>query len=284
MLRLFVLVCALLVVVPAPAAGPRARSANSLERAKKQFDRLRYREALPLLLKAVDDPAVSIDERREALALLGTVQVILDDEPGARASFSRLLREDPDHRLEPNLSPKILDVFEAVRRELSPPLQVRILQAPTVVETGPTGIAAETVVQQQGEGAITVLLELRERHEKGFTAVPMQSLEGGRYRCDLGLRPVAGQAARQVEYRLHVVGPDGKDLALGGDEASPGMLDVAPSPAPATVASEGTLPWPWVGAGVGLLVVAAGVAVTTAVMLNLPPAETPSSLGTYTLE
>ena len=69
-------------------------------------------------------------ERLEILTLLGRCQIAEGQRARAEDSFVELLELAPNTELNPNESPKILEVFEAVKRRLYPPDYVKLSPRP----------------------------------------------------------------------------------------------------------------------------------------------------------
>lgn len=132
-----------LVLVVCLLSGSALADGAMLERARRLYADLRYDEAAALLEGALDEGALSGDERREALLLAGIVEVIRGNDAGARTHFRTLLEEAPGTTLPSGLSPKITRVFEEVKELVAaePPPDPPLLEPPS--STSEEAAAAE---------------------------------------------------------------------------------------------------------------------------------------------
>lgn len=103
-----------------------------LEEGRRLYDGLRFSEAISQLLVARAVPNASVAERVETLDLLGRSLIAEGRLPEAEEAFTALLTLAPSTELDPSLSPKILEVFTAVKVRLYPEgyVLLRPLSAP----------------------------------------------------------------------------------------------------------------------------------------------------------
>lgn len=86
-----------------------------LQKAEQAYQQAQYREVLPALARALSRPLPKHEQLR-AFELMAFIHGAFDDEPAAIEAFRRALGVDPNLRLEPNASPKLIALYsEAVR-------------------------------------------------------------------------------------------------------------------------------------------------------------------------
>lgn len=118
------LICACLVALPAAAENP------YLSKARTLYAALQFTEAREQLEIARQVPSNDPTERLEVLALLAFCDVAEGRGAQAVASFEQLLALDPNWRPDPDVSPKILEVFDRARAHLFAPGFVRAEEQP----------------------------------------------------------------------------------------------------------------------------------------------------------
>lgn len=124
---------------PLPAQVPAASAELVLDQGKRQFDALQYDQAVPTfdrLIQAltaggqIQKPDVLV----QAYALRARARFALGDQPGAEQDFSALLLVDPSFALPAGVSPRVVAVFDAVKKvtvgqasiSMTPPGDVQI--------------------------------------------------------------------------------------------------------------------------------------------------------------
>ncbi|MCK6550942.1 hypothetical protein L6R52_34210 [Myxococcota bacterium] len=128
-LRAGIVLCALVAPISATATAfaqdaPGEDPASAVKIARAAFEYRDFQRVVDLLRPWVHPPRISdralmIDARR----LLGVAFHVLGDITASREEFGQLLLQDPRHELDPfTVPPKVIETFEAVRREMKPAL------------------------------------------------------------------------------------------------------------------------------------------------------------------
>jgi tetratricopeptide (TPR) repeat protein len=148
---------------PLPAQVPAASAELVLDQGKRLFDALQYDQAVPTfdrLIQAltaggqIQKPDVLV----QAYALRARARFALGDQPGAEQDFSALLLVDPSYALPAGVSPRVVAVFDAVKKvtvgqatmSMTPPGDVQIDGRPYALTAD-----AKTVDLPAGEHTVT---------------------------------------------------------------------------------------------------------------------------------
>lgn len=119
-----------------------AQAANPyLDEAKVLARELKFTEAIALLRVARQVPNLDRTQRIEVLELLAKCHVAEGERPAAEAAFSELLSVEPEHEIDRETSPKIIEVFDEVKRRLFPEQRVTLVE-----EAAPPGRVRARVV------------------------------------------------------------------------------------------------------------------------------------------
>ncbi len=116
--------CASLAIALAPFAAHAAEGekpgVKELVIAKEAYDSAEFEKAITYLKEALDKtPQQDRAQRIEIFKYLGQASLAQGKNLGAEEAFRNLLREDPDHQLNPLLtSPKIVEFFNAVKAQI----------------------------------------------------------------------------------------------------------------------------------------------------------------------
>ncbi len=236
---------ALLVGAPAGAATV----AQSLARARTQYRELEYEKVITLTRAVVGDSRSSMEQRVEALELLGLSSLILGREKKAREAFVRLLRIRPEHRLrDPSGSPKLRTFFRKVRDALPPPASpptLRLLPPGETVAGARVKIKA-TLANLRWADHIG-LLRWRKTGETSWRSTPARP-EGAALSANL-LLPRSSSGYR-LEYYMAIHDTDGIQVIAAGSSSTPEEMTVKGKSSSSLVRS-----W-WLWTAVGLVVVA----------------------------
>lgn len=238
---------AVLTVALAQAANP------YLDEAKVLARELKFTEAVALLRVARQVPNLDRAQRIEVLELLAKCHVAEGDRPEAEAAFSDLLSLEPEHEIDRETSPKIIAVFDEVKRRLFPDQRVTLIE-----ETAPPGRVRARVVDPFKR--VSVILLMVRTGDRPWEATEV-TLEGRMLDVPTPLAPT-----ERVSWYLQVKDVGGAVLASIGTADVPRLTEHA-SPAPGVTAAEATVP-PTRVAGV-VTGVAALIAVGVATGLQL---------------
>lgn len=259
--------------VAAPGQAPTEKRVH-LDRARALYGDLHYAEVLPELEAALAQPGNDPATLIEIYALLGTVQVVLDNGEAARAAFENVLKLAPEYQLDARLSPKIRDFFAEVRRTATPLTSIRFTGPARVSADSGNAVAVEVELEQPAPAGLTVELWARGDRSAPYRAQPMQQQGPQRFRCEVAA-PADGGGA--VDYYLVALDALGRVAGTMGSVAAPLSTGERND---AWFAQPGL----WVAVGVTAAMVAAAAAVTAVVLLSSDSSAEQMSLGTHTLD
>lgn len=116
-LRIPVLAAALVAAAQVPAATPELL----LDQGKRLFEAFQYDQAVPLFDRLIAVLGAGGQVQRpdlllQAYELRGRSRFALNDQAGAEQDFSALLAINPGFKLPAGVSPRVVDVFNAVRK------------------------------------------------------------------------------------------------------------------------------------------------------------------------
>lgn len=233
---------------------------HHLERAKVLYRKLQYNDVVKRLERALKIKGNTKGQLCEIHSLLGTVQVVLGNQEAARRAFKELLKIDPGYSLDPGISPKILGLFQQVKRELAPP--VTFSKKPRVFTQAGEYPRVQVVLSDQGK--VVDRVELWCRDPKGkFRRKDMKSHSPGRYSGYLPVKAEEYPQGFELAYFIQAKDSEGGILAGQGSQAKPFVFTIpAIPPPPKEEPVEVSSPWYkkwWVWTAVGVVVV--GVAV-----------------------
>ncbi|MFW5878620.1 MAG: tetratricopeptide repeat protein [Myxococcota bacterium] len=282
-------VVATMIALGSAAAWPAFSSAQDedgsalLAQAKILYDDLQYDQALALLRQALNAGEMPRRDVVEVYKYMGFIYLIQGEEKYAEASLQLLLQQDPDHRLNPLLTPpRFIEFFEGVKARARAEAQVLLEHTPPEgFRTGrPFELEAYMVDRGDKVDRLNVYFRIKDGTGSFSSAgLRVDPAEPTRY---TGLIPyVFGQQSDSftIEYYLAALAADGEWLATAGDPRSPHAVSVE--------VEGGTYEeekpsiagrwWFWVGA-VGLAGLAGG-----GLYLGLQPEPEPPDHGGATL-
>lgn len=114
---LFAATAVLSLVVPTASHAENPQ----LQKGVAAYEAFEFQEALRLLEKALSVETISAEEKARAHLYLGLTRFTLGDRPGAEREFAEALRAHYDCLPPPDTAPKIVAVFEAVKKTIPPP-------------------------------------------------------------------------------------------------------------------------------------------------------------------
>jgi hypothetical protein len=264
------------------AGGPRAN--EHLEEAKQLYKHLKYVDVPARLERALAVEGNTKQQLCEIYELLGMAYVVLEDEKAARKAFKKLLSIDPDYRLSPSISPKILRFFSAVKKKYKPPPRVAFLGKPRLFTTPAKVARAEVQVDDPQSAVMRVDLWVKTKKLGRFTKRKMMQVGNNRYTSYLPIKRIDAGGTR-VEFYIQARDRGRKVLAALGSRdrprivtlrLAPPIVETPPPPPPRRpdedAGEPGQVSTPWynqwwfwtavgvvaVGLGVGIGVAAAG--------------------------
>ena len=264
------------------ASAGAVRANPHLEEARILYQRLKYVDVPGVLEKALAFPGNTRQQLCEIYELMGRAHVVLENEKAARRAFKKLLSIDPDHRLSPNISPKILDFFSSVKKKFRPPPRVAFRGKPRVYTTPAKMARAEVEVDDPKSVVMRIDLWVRTKKLGRFRKRKMMQVGQNRYTSYLPIKRIDPGGTR-VEYYLQARGKGRKVLAALGSRERPQVitLRLAPPvvetpppppprlPPPAVEEPAGvSTPWYnqwWFWTAVGVVAVGVGVGIGVAV-------------------
>lgn len=160
-LRPVLLVALLLAAAPAGAqVQPDAPVEAALAESRRLIDSLDYERALGVLDVIVPRVERLADDAGRAayviaLELRGRVQFTLGNQAAAAEDFRRLLVLDPAHTLPPQVSPRIVALFEETRKATVGTLALAVTPQDAVVEIDGRRVTPGTLALPAGPHAVT---------------------------------------------------------------------------------------------------------------------------------
>lgn len=227
-----------------------AQAANPyLDEARVLARELKFTEAIALLQVARQVPNLDRTQRIEVLELLAKCHVAEGDRPEAEAAFSELLSLEPEHEIDRETSPKIIEVFDEVKRRLFPDQRVTLVE-----ETAPPGRVRARVVDPFKRVSFVLLMV---RTGEGPWEANEVTLEGRMLDVPTPVSPT-----ETVSWYLQAKGTQGVVLATLGSAETPRIVERARLATPPTElpSDEGMAPTKVAGVVVTVVaLVAAGV-------------------------
>jgi tetratricopeptide (TPR) repeat protein len=99
-----------------------ARAANpNLQKGIAAYEAFEFQEALKLLERVVATEGIGAEDKARAHLYLGLTRFTLGDRAGAEREFAEAVRAHYDCAPPPDTAPKIVAVFEAVKKTIPPP-------------------------------------------------------------------------------------------------------------------------------------------------------------------
>jgi tetratricopeptide (TPR) repeat protein len=259
------------LAVPVSATAQRNQPAqgqqqNLLELGRRQYDDLRYEEAIQTLSAAIIRRGNTREQEIQIYELLALSYLALNRNDEAEGAWRLLLQRDPEHQPSSDLAPRIVEFFNGVRqrweaegrpgvaREGGPGVPDGAPVQPVTIEhrspaqqerNRPVSLTANLV--DPGNRVARLVLAYRHGNRGLFQRVDTTAAGGGAYTATI---PAAAVRPPLVEYYFEAVDANGVPVQARGDAFAPLRIAV-PEP--------GGIPW-WVWVGGGVLV--AGAAVT----------------------
>ena len=224
-----------------PAGAPAdARARKLLDAGEALFAEQEYREAIKVLLPVTRDAAASRADRVRAWELIALARFILDDPPGARDAFERVLEIDPGFQLRDRSgSPRIRTFFDEIRRTVvgdTAAAAVDLEHAAPRAATAGTRLELEIRAVRGGAAVVEVVILHRRVGALAYAPTPARAHGDARWRGTIGLPPA--RRPYTIEYYLEARGPGGSVLARVAAPDAPLLMEVGPG---------GSEPRPWYG-------------------------------------
>ncbi len=207
-----------------------AQPANPyLDEGRRAVRELRFADAIEQLKVARQVPQLSSPQKLEVFELLGRCQVAEGARADAEVSFAQMLALAPDAELDRKLSPKILEVFDAVKQRLYPPGFVRLTPEPAragqavlrLVDPWHRVDAVVALRRLEGAPAAEQAIAVKDGHVTiELDAAPGQTLDWWLEARDVSGAVLAGFASAQSpqQYSVPAVA---SGLFAGGPDATP---------------------------------------------------------------
>ncbi|MDP3232604.1 MAG: hypothetical protein Q8N26_07490 [Myxococcales bacterium] len=237
-----------------------AQAANPyLDEARQLARELKFSDAIGRLRVARQVADLDKTQRIEVLELLAKCHVAEGNKPEAEGAFSELLSLEPEHELDrESTSPKILTVFDDVKRQLFPEQRVTLVE-----EAAPPGRFRARLVDPFKRVSAVLLMV---RTGEGPWAENPVPLEGHRLDVPTPLAPTL-----TVSWYLQATDAAGAMLATIGSAEAPRVTEAAPRPiitSPTPRAPDETLAPTKVASVVTAAVALIAVGVGTGLQLN----------------
>jgi hypothetical protein len=285
--RDWLLTLALIGLLWAPAAQALKADNPHLREARQLFKQLNYAEVVHKLEMALTVPGNTQEDLVEIYTLLGTVHVILGNTEAARKAFEELITLSPNHRLDPDLSPKILDVFRQVKQTFKPPARVRFRGKPAIGLKPNHPPRMEVTLDDESGAVAQVELWYRSNERAGFKSVKLARAGLDRFVGEIPLDETRiPPTGLRVEYYLNANSDSNRTLTRLGSDRQPLDFTVLPvqtgqppgpgAERPETMASAAWYQSWWFWSLVGVVAIGAGVGI----YLGTRPEDVPmGSLG-----
>lgn len=199
--------------------SPQGQVQSDLERAARWVrEDLEFEKAVSLLERLLSKNTLQTNERIEAYGLLAIAYIAQGQTDSAETAFGALLKLDPDHRIDPLLSPKIREVFVRVKSQVIHPVRLFGLNAERQGEV----LRLRVRIQDPDQRLTRLLLRYRGPHHAYRTAHFELQTNGKARRGELAL-PYPDET---LDY--HLIGYDqaGHHVAALGRSDSPYRLFV----------------------------------------------------------
>ncbi len=220
-----------LVLLLVPAAAPRAEPGDRVQKVKRLYEQLYYREAMVACEAAL---RAGHNSRANLISLLGFKGLIAASsgrEAVAVEAFKRLLSVEAKAKLGAGLSPRIRRAYEAARRWSArhPPLALTLQSPETVGRRGTFGVVAEVRADPL---AMVSQLVLRLR-AGGTTSYAAYSAPPGRTASwAIRLAAISGLSqARVLELYVVALDREGNQVWLLGHATEPRTIALEGAPA-----------------------------------------------------
>jgi len=258
------------------------------EDAKKLYSNLEYAQIVPKLEMALSVPGNTKEQLCQIYGLMGVVQVILENEDAARKAFEEMLVLDPARKLNPRLSPKILDFYETVKKSFVPAARASFVGRPTVNSAPDKQPSVNVSVDDKQDAISKIDLWFRTASSQRFKSAAMKSAGAGQYAGEMPVRTKkSASTGLRIDYYLTAHGSDGNVLASLGSPERPLQFSILPVEKRVVVPPGGVVGptawyetwWFWTAVGV----VVAGT--TTGIVIAATPGDDVpvGSLGTRQL-
>lgn len=244
-------------------------ASDILKQAWALFDDMEYDAVIPKTESLIAHPQATTAQKLDAYLLKGSSLVIVGNQVDAEIPFRSVLRLSPSHELPPDVSPKIIRVFNMVKQEEQAILdqtkaielamllqQMSILG--TVGQNQVGGIPLEFSYKIRDPRAVVDHFQVNYRREgeKSYSSLALKQNDTGNWQGNVTGEWTENEDGFVMEYQLVTTDSTGEKLISLGTQESPLSIDMLPG----TV--EGALPlyekvWFWVLTGVAISTIAA---------------------------
>lgn len=228
-------VCAALVLAPtshAFAADAGKPGVQDLAIAKEAYDNAEFEKAVAFLNEALKKTAAQDRQQRiEIFRFLGQSYLAQGKSSQAEEAFRSLLREDPDHQMNPLLtSPKIVQFFEEVKAQIKREGRVNIKHTPpeSFRAGDPIDITAYAFDPNKKIARMDVFYRVKD--EKGDFANSAEAIRtpGDETRWSATLPWTFGERSTSflVEYYVAAKDAGGEWVGTAGEPRQPHTLEI----------------------------------------------------------
>lgn len=277
------LVCVALVLAPtwpAFAADAGKPGVQDLVIAKEAYDNAEFEKAVAYLNEALKKTAAQDRQQRiEIFRFLGQSHLASGKNSQAEEAFRSLLREEPDHQMNPLLtSPKIVQFFEEVKAQIKREGRVNIKHTPpeSFRAGDPIDITAYAFDPTKKIARMDVFYRVKDENSDFASSSEAIRTPGDETRWSTTLPWTFGERSTSfiVEYYVAAKDAGGEWVGTAGEPRQPNVLEikvlggtyVPPDPTPLYQK------W-WFWTGIGVL----AVGTVSAVYLLQPAPEAPDT-------
>lgn len=258
----------LCLAVAAPVEAQRQRNNPLIARGKREYEELRFEEALQTLSAALVRSGNSRSDQALIYRLLAFTYLALGREEEAAGAYRSMLPLDPDFLPGEELAPRIRGFFGQVRAQWeaegrpgsAPPPPVTIAhRSPPRAERG-SEVTLSATIDDPGGRVDRLVLAYRQGTDAVFNRLDTRLVDG-EYVATI---PGDDVAPPLVEYYFEALDAQGLPIAARGDVAAPLRIAV---PAPGSEGVNVLEEW-WFWTIIGAVVVGG---VTTGIVLGTMP-------------
>lgn len=207
--------------------------AEQVEKGLSEFQDLEFAKAVTTLEAVLSSSQATPSQQILALELIAISHLSLGRASKAQAAFRRLLELSPDYELQNHDgSPKVIDVFESVRKELAAEAasggdtnaRKSLLLSWTPPTKAVAGKKVSLIVVANGPAPSSMILWWKSGEDARFAQAPMRRVEGIQWRARLRLPKSPNDY--EVSFYVEALGPAGETQGTLATRDEPASLVV----------------------------------------------------------
>jgi len=213
-------------------------SAEQLKLAQSYYDDIEYEECLRMLDLAEKNGNLSSEENVLLYALRGKTHAILDNNDAAYDAFWSLLQYSPDYLLDPNESPKILAVFNNVKKQVEKLMLQRAIKIlPQATAPFQVGQRIYSIVKLGGnaKSVLSLAFYFRYQGETVFNPLRVEQIAPDAWQGFFPATQMQNPGNYFIEYYVELYGQAQAPFKTLGSSIAPQTMQIlvqAPTPQP----------------------------------------------------